>query len=122
MPAEAHHGGNGWSEYQRLVLAELERHSSVIEGLAKEVRSVAVDVALFKRHVESMDTHRVEVEMQMTDLRGRVKKLEEEKAHDDGREVANKEHTVSWRWVVATAIMAAGYILLPLLFQVHLRG
>jgi len=39
---------NGWKEYQRLVLSELERHSSLIESLRSDVAQVRTDIAMLK--------------------------------------------------------------------------
>ncbi len=37
--------GDGWSEYQRLVLAELERHNRAIESLAEKLADIKVEIA-----------------------------------------------------------------------------
>lgn len=40
--------GKGWVEYQRLVLAELERHSATLETIGRDLGSVRTEVALLK--------------------------------------------------------------------------
>ena len=40
---------NGWAEYQRLVLAELERHNNIIEGFNAKLNDIALQIALLKQ-------------------------------------------------------------------------
>jgi hypothetical protein len=45
-----HESQNGWNEYQRLVLAELERHNTRLETIDEKISAVRVD--LVKLQVE----------------------------------------------------------------------
>lgn len=40
---------NGWAEYQRLVLAELERHNTLIENLNMKLNDISLQLALLKQ-------------------------------------------------------------------------
>lgn len=40
--------GNGWTQYQKLVLAELERHSSYLEDLKKHISRLEIEIATLK--------------------------------------------------------------------------
>ena len=51
-PPPMDHEGNGWSEYQMLVLAELKRHNEVLEALARDLSDLKIELALFDRHHE----------------------------------------------------------------------
>lgn len=39
---------NGWAEYQRLVLAELERHNKILNDLDRALQDIRVQLALMK--------------------------------------------------------------------------
>ncbi len=38
------HDGNGWAEYRKLVLSELERHEEILSDIRKEVQEVRKEV------------------------------------------------------------------------------
>ena len=40
--------GNDWSEYQKLVLAELERHGSLISEVDQKITDLRVEIAMLK--------------------------------------------------------------------------
>jgi len=40
--------GNNWSEYQKLVLAELERHGSLISDIDGKISDIRVEIAMLK--------------------------------------------------------------------------
>ena len=40
--------GNNWSEYQKLVLAELERHGSLIAEIDSKISDLRVEIAMLK--------------------------------------------------------------------------
>lgn len=40
--------GNGWTEYQRLVLSELERHSQALHQIEMNLKKIDVDLATLK--------------------------------------------------------------------------
>jgi hypothetical protein len=39
---------NGWNEYQKLVLAELERHNELLESVRREVQEMRTEIAVLK--------------------------------------------------------------------------
>ena len=39
---------DGWSEYEKLVLNELERHNNLIEGIRKDVSDIRSEIAMLK--------------------------------------------------------------------------
>lgn len=40
--------GNGWTQYQKLVLAELERHSDALDAIENHLYRIDVDIATLK--------------------------------------------------------------------------
>ena len=40
--------GSDWSEYQKLVLAELERHGSLISEVDQKISDLRVEIAMLK--------------------------------------------------------------------------
>lgn len=43
---------NGWSEYQLLVLAELQRHNVALEAMTREINDLKIQLASINRHGE----------------------------------------------------------------------
>jgi len=41
-------GGNGWQEYQRLVLYELKAHTDTLADFGKELTNVKVEIGMLK--------------------------------------------------------------------------
>ena len=41
-------GSNNWSEYQKLVLAELERHGKLISEIDSKISDIRVELAMLK--------------------------------------------------------------------------
>ncbi len=41
-------GGNGWQEYQRLVLHELKAHTDSLSEFSKELNSVKIEIGMLK--------------------------------------------------------------------------
>lgn len=41
-------GGNGWQEYQRLVLHELKAHTDSLSEFSKELNTVKVELGMLK--------------------------------------------------------------------------
>lgn len=41
-------GGNGWQEYQRLVLHELKAHTDTLSDFGKELTAVKVEIGMLK--------------------------------------------------------------------------
>lgn len=40
--------GSGWTEYQKLVLAELERHSEALKSLERHLNKIEIEIATLK--------------------------------------------------------------------------
>jgi transcription elongation GreA/GreB family factor len=70
--------GNGWEEYQHLVLAELERHNRWMTDVDSKVTTIVVDMALLKKLLENQEkfnrelTHRQDIFEKSIDKRLRV--------------------------------------------------
>jgi len=47
QPTDSKHT-NGWNEYSRLVLAELERHNKLLEEYNKKLNVIQVEIAMLK--------------------------------------------------------------------------
>lgn len=47
---------NDWNKYERLVLNELRRHSDVLESMALKVQTLAVELAKYADHEETLST------------------------------------------------------------------
>lgn len=47
---------NDWNKYERLVLTELRRHSSVLEAMDLKVQHLAVELAKYSDHEETLAT------------------------------------------------------------------
>jgi hypothetical protein len=41
-------GGNGWQEYQRLVLHELKAHTDSLAEFSKELNAVKIEIGMLK--------------------------------------------------------------------------
>ena len=42
------HGSNGWTEYQRLVLTELERHSEALDDLHDKMGELKIELVTLR--------------------------------------------------------------------------
>ena len=72
MNDQDHTPENDWNKYERLVLEELRRHSSVLEAMDLKVQSLAVELAKYADHDEALAT----LSESNTLLRERVASLE----------------------------------------------
>lgn len=48
MPGNDRNESASWVQYQKLVLAELERHSSALEDINHRIASIQVEIAMLK--------------------------------------------------------------------------
>jgi len=48
LPYPDPRSGNGWSEYQKLVLAELQRHNDLLITLTNELQEAKLEIRLLK--------------------------------------------------------------------------
>lgn len=93
---------DGWSEYQRLVLAELERHNRNIERLQADLAELKAEIA----------------------TRNELQALKEEFARykaDQGAEMAVLKTKAGGWGALAGALAALVPILMAFLFQILLR-
>lgn len=63
---------NGWAEYQRLVLAELERHNKILIDLDRSLQDIRVQLALMKEENGKIKT----IQQQISGLDQRMGKQE----------------------------------------------
>lgn len=61
-----------WGNYEKLVLQELRRHSSVLEAMDSKVQSLAVELAKYADHEDAITT----LQQANTLLRERIASLE----------------------------------------------
>lgn len=47
---------NDWNKYERLVLEELRRHSNVLEAMDLKVQRLAIELAKYADHEETLST------------------------------------------------------------------
>ena len=47
-PWETHHGGNGWDQYKRLVIAELERTNQRLDNMDKRLSHIERNIAILQ--------------------------------------------------------------------------
>ena len=58
-----------WGEYQRLVLAELERHNSLLQGIDTRIQSLKLEVELIKQNNERLSNIEAQVKNNTDKLR-----------------------------------------------------
>jgi cob(I)alamin adenosyltransferase len=61
---------NGWAEYQKLVLAELERHNVMIADVANKIQDISLQLAIMKQEAAQRQNteKRVQLVEQKIDL------------------------------------------------------
>lgn len=96
--------GSGWGEYQRLVLAELERHNGLILDLGKHLNAIVLELALLQK--EGVST---------LDMERRLKKLEDQ-------DIASEAVSKYKKWIVATALLLATSIIIPIVKLLFFPG
>jgi hypothetical protein len=68
-----------WSEYQRLVLAELERHNTLLSGVDDRIQNLKLEIELMKVSQERIK----ELEKTVSENTKRLAKLERTEDTDD---------------------------------------
>ena len=69
-------GENGWSEYSKLVLKELETLSRGIEGLNDEIQSLQRDITELRSREDKVDKQRVDEVASPTQMKIWIKEVE----------------------------------------------
>ncbi len=78
-------GGNGgWSEYQRLVLAELERLNKNIEGVIRDQQSVTIIIDRLQQQSSRTDSSLSNLGKQLQDHDRRLDNLKDNAITPDG--------------------------------------
>lgn len=71
---------NGWAEYQRLVLTELERHNTMISDIMDKLSTIEVQIALLKKEQDIIG----QLQKDIRDLRDILSKTQENNRLSDG--------------------------------------
>lgn len=93
-----------WGEYQRLVLAELERHNTLLQGVDDRIQNLKLEIELMKQ-----DKHRLkDLENQVKLNTNRLAKIE---AGDETDDALRKYRN----WIVGLLFVFITALLLPVL-------
>lgn len=95
---------NGWAEYQRLVLAELERHNELINNINKSLTDIGIQLALMKEENGKIKTLQVEV----VDLNRRMN------AQDTNTQVGDALDKYK-KWIIGAIVAFVISVAIPLL-------
>jgi DNA repair exonuclease SbcCD ATPase subunit len=101
-------GNGGWAEYQRLVLAELERHNSIIENIGSKLESISLTLALLKEQNDRQDKKIEENTEQLEHLETRINTVFAGNAVDE----AIKKYR---KWLLGVGIMLVSSIVIPII-------
>ena len=103
--------GNGWNEHSRLVLSQLERHSNEIKEFVSKMEERYVEtreaIQEIKTELSSMRTNTQTI----TDLMGRIQKLEVYREQQEERNRGSKERTIDIKWWIVLFISIATSLL-----------
>jgi FtsZ-binding cell division protein ZapB len=92
----------GWGEYQRLVLAELERHNSLLQTIDTRIQSLKVEIELLKQTHERL----ANVESQVRTNTDRINKIQNVEETDD----ALKKYR---NWIIGVLFIFITALLIP---------
>lgn len=88
---------NGWAEYQKLVLAELERHNKWLNAIDEKLNATLLTFSVERKAVETL--------MKMVEqLDARVGTLEEVRAANDAVANANEHAESAKKWVIGLSV------------------
>lgn len=102
---------NGWNEYARLVLKELESHEAGIEKNRERIEE------LFREMIERLANQEKEREVHHKELDDKIEKIEKGLC-DDINKINNRVSKLEWRsgiWGALGSFVALGATLLTLL-------
>jgi TolA-binding protein len=92
----------GWGEYQRLVLAELERHNALLQTIDSRIQSLKLEIELLKQTQERLSN----VESQVKTNTERINKIQTVEDTDD----ALKKYR---NWIVGILFLFISALLFP---------
>ena len=88
---------NGWPEYQKLVLAELERHNKWLNSIDEKLNATLLSFSAERKAVEAL--------MKMVDqLDKRVGSLEDSRIAHDVLVDANDRQKASRKWLIGLSV------------------
>lgn len=93
---------NGWAEYQRLVLAELERHNRFIEAINLKLGDIELKIALLKHDATKVTKN----ELRIDSLEKQIDKLNE-------GEIIEKAVNKYRNWLLSGGLLLLTAIILP---------
>lgn len=92
----------GWGEYQRLVLAELERHNALLQTIDTRIQSLKLEIELIKQHQSRLENVEAEVKINTE----RINKIQTVEDTDDAlRKYRN--------WIVGVLFLFITALLVP---------
>lgn len=101
-----------WGEYQRLVLAELERHNSLLRGVDDRIQNLKLELELMKQDRKRID----DIEKQVKENTGRLNTIIRGEETDD----ALKKYR---NWIVGLLFVFITALLIPVLnLIIHALG
>jgi hypothetical protein len=93
-----------WGEYQRLVLAELERHNSLLRGIDDRIQSLKLEIELIKRERKDLEEIREQVKINTK----RIDKFERGEETEDA--------LVKYRnWIIGILFIFITALLIPVI-------
>jgi DNA repair exonuclease SbcCD ATPase subunit len=96
----------GWGEYQRLVLAELERHNTFLQSIDGRIQSLKLELELIK---QSQTQDRSHIENLETQMKENTKNLNNIKTVGDIDEALKKYRN----WIVGLLFIFVSALLIP---------
>jgi hypothetical protein len=115
MPNSPDDKGNGWGEWSRYVLKELERHNSLIEELNEKVIKIDGNVIEIKTKADAAILTKAQAEALVAELKTKQETLLDWKKFEEGR-----RSRANWLSVIAICLSSLIGIL-SLIFGVFLR-
>jgi hypothetical protein len=101
-----------WGEYQRLVLAELERHNALLRGVDDRIQSLKLELELIKQTIELIR----DLQKQVKENTKRLDTIEREEQTED----ALKKYR---NWIVGLLFVFITALLLPVInLIIHALG
>jgi predicted nucleic acid-binding Zn-ribbon protein len=93
-----------WSEYAKLVLAELERHNRILAGIESKLDSLKLQQALYEREIQQFRNDFVQIK---ADLVVTAKKVENFESIDIAEQAVQKyrKYIIGLMFAVITSIL-----------------
>lgn len=107
---------NGWAEYQKLVLAELERHNKWLNTIDEKLNAALLTFSAERKAVEAL--------MKMVEqLDSRVNSLEDSRIAYEAAMSADDRQKASRRWLIGLSVassLSAAAIVTDILVRLYL--